>query len=225
MNPLHLEALLRSFAGLAVMAALLFIPAGTLHWWQAWLLIAVFTGASLLITVWLAIRDPALLRRRLRAGPVAEREPAQKAIMTLAMTGFVLLLVVPALDHRYGWSRLPDGVALPGDALVALGFLVFHRVVRVNSYSAATIQIAEGQRVVSTGPYAVVRHPMYAGVLPLLAGMSLALGSWWGLVPGALLVAALVWRLLHEERFLTRNLPGYAAYCQRVRYRLLPGVW
>ncbi len=225
MNRLHLEALVRSVFGLAAMAALLFIPAGTFHWWQAWLLVAVFTAASALITVYLAIRDPKLLERRLRAGPTAEREPAQKRIMSLAMAGFVLLLALPGLDRRYGWSAVPDGVALLGDALVALSFLVFFRVVRVNSNAAATVRVEQGQQVVSTGPYAVVRHPMYAGVLPMVAGMPLALGSWWGLGPGLLLVAALVWRLLHEERFLAQHLPGYVAYCGRVRYRLLPGVW
>lgn len=225
MKRLHVEAAVRSLAGLAFMCALLFIPAGSLHWWQGWLLVAVFTLASALITVYLALRDPRLLERRLRAGPTAEKEPAQKRIMTVAMSGFVLLLVLPALDRRYGWSQLPDGLALLGDALVALSFVVFYRVVRVNSNAAATVRVEEGQQVVSTGPYAVVRHPMYAGVLPMVAGMPLALGSWWGLAPGMLVMLALVWRLLHEERFLVQNLPGYAEYCRRVHYRMLPGVW
>jgi protein-S-isoprenylcysteine O-methyltransferase Ste14 len=225
MTRLHLEALLRSTLGLAAMAALLFVPAGTLRWWQAWTLIAVFTAASAAITVYLALHDPRLLERRMRAGPTAEPEPAQKRIMSLAMAGFVLLLVLPGLDRRYGWSQVPDGLALLGEALVLLGFLVFFLVVRVNRYSAATVRVEQDQQVVSTGPYAVVRHPMYAGVLPLVIGMALALGSWWGLGAGALLLAALVWRLLDEERFLARNLPGYVEYCGRVRYRLLPGLW
>ncbi|HZR38394.1 MAG TPA: isoprenylcysteine carboxylmethyltransferase family protein [Nevskia sp.] len=225
MKRLHVEAAVRSLAGLAIMCALLFIPAGSLRWWQGWLLVVVFTLASSLITVYLALRDPRLLERRLRAGPTAEKEPAQKRIMTVAMSGFVLLLVLPGLDRRYGWSQLPDGLALLGDALVALSFVVFYRVVRVNSSAAATVRVEEGQQVVSTGPYAVVRHPMYAGVLPMVAGMPLALGSWWGMAPGMLVMLALVRRLLHEERFLAQNLPGYAEYCRRVHYRLLPGVW
>jgi len=225
MNRLYAEALIRSLFGLAVMCALLFLPAGTLHWWQAWALIAVFIGASALITVYLAIADPRLLERRMRAGPTAEGEPAQKRIMSLAMAGFVLLLVLPGLDRRYGWSQVPDAVAVLGDGLVALSFLVFYLVVRVNRYSAATVRVEQDQQVVSSGPYALVRHPMYAGVLPLVVGMPLALGSWWGWCAGALLLATLVWRLLDEERFLGQNLPGYTEYCRRVRYRLLPGVW
>lgn len=225
MNRLNARALRSSLVGIAIMAALLFIPAGTLRYWQAWIFIAVFSGASTALTVYLALHDPALLERRMRAGPTAERESSQKFIMLLAMAGFIALLMVPAFDHRFGWSALPAAVSLLGDALVALGFFLVYFVIRVNSYAASTIQVVEGQTVVSTGPYALVRHPMYAGVLPLLAGMPLALGSWPGLAPLLLIVPALVWRLLDEERFLLGKLPGYAEYRERVRYRLVPFLW
>jgi len=211
--------------GVIVMAALLFIPAWTFDYWQAWAFMAVFVGASSVITVYLARHDPKLLERRMNAGPMAEQEKSQKIIMLFALLGFIALLVFPALDHRLGWSPVSPYLSVIGDALVALGFLLVYFVIRENSYAAATIQIAEDQKVISTGPYALVRHPMYAGALPLLIGIPLALGSWWGLFGLALIVPTLVWRLLDEEKFLHKNLPGYTEYTQKVRYRLIPHVW
>lgn len=225
MNKLHIRALRSSLLGTIAMAALLFVPAGTLDYWQAWVFIAVFVAASTAITVYLAIKDPKLLERRMHAGPAAEKETTQKIIMLVAMTGFVALLVVPALDHRFGWSAVPSYIALSGDALIACGFLLVFLVLKANPYGASTIQIAEGQHVISTGPYAFVRHPMYAGAMPLVIGVPLALGSWLGLSALLLFVPALIWRLLDEERFLARNLAGYAQYQDKVKYRLLPLIW
>ena len=208
-----------------VMGLLLFLSAGTVRYWQGWVYLAIFTAASVLTTVDLVRRDPALLERRMSAGPTAEARPAQKVIMLCTSLGFVALLVVPALDHRFGWSAVPLGVVLVGDALVALGFYLIARVYRENTFTSATIQVVEGQRVVSTGPYARVRHPMYASAFLYLLGTPLALGSYWGLVPLVALMPFLIWRLLDEERFLARDLPGYAEYQRRVRYRLVPFVW
>ena len=225
MNTLHLRALRSSIYGLLVMAGLLFVPAGTLDYWQAYLFMAVFLGGSAAITVYLAIKDPKLLDRRMKVGPTAEKEPTQKIIMVVALLGFFALLVVSGLDRRFMWSSVPPWVTVLGDILVGLGFLSVFFVIRVNSYAASTIQVAEGQTVVSTGPYAVVRHPMYAGVLPLLIGTPLALGSWCGLGALILFMPALIWRLLDEERFLHKNLPGYTEYTRKVRDRLVPFVW
>jgi protein-S-isoprenylcysteine O-methyltransferase Ste14 len=158
------------------------------------------------------------------AGPAAEREATQKVAMVLAIAGFIGLVAGSALDHRFGWSSVPP-VSIVGDGLVALGFLLVFVVLRQNRYAAATVQVADGQTVVATGPYAVDRHPMYAGALPLLVGTPLALGSWWGLLALIIFVPALIWRLLDEERFLHRNLPGYTDYSQRVRWRLIPGIF
>jgi protein-S-isoprenylcysteine O-methyltransferase Ste14 len=207
------------------LAALLFIPAWTLDYWQAWLFMAVFVCTSGAITVYLAIRDPKLLERRMNVGPRAENEPAQKIIMLLATLGFIVTIVFPVLDHRFGWSAVPASVSVLGDALIALAFLFIFFVFRQNSYGASTIQIAEGQTVISTGPYALVRHPMYAGALVMLIGTPLALGSWWGLFAVLLVLPVLIWRLLDEERFLRQNLPGYAEYQTKVKYRLLPFIW
>jgi protein-S-isoprenylcysteine O-methyltransferase Ste14 len=208
-----------------VMGLVLFGAAGTLHYWGAWVYLAVFFGPSALVTVYLMRRDPALLERRMRGGPTAEPEPAQRIIMWLVSLGFIALLVVPALDHRFGWSELPPGAALAGDALVLIGFYGIFRVYRVNTFGGATIRVTADQKVITTGPYAVVRHPMYASASLYLIGTPLALGSCWGLVPLALIVPAVIWRLLDEERLLARDLPGYSAYQRQVRYRLLPGIW
>jgi protein-S-isoprenylcysteine O-methyltransferase Ste14 len=149
----------------------------------------------------------------------------QKIIMWLMSAGFIALLVVPALDHRFGWSQMSALAALGGDALIAIGWLAIFVVFRENSFSSATIEISDDQRVVSTGPYGKVRHPMYAGALVLLAGMPIALGSWWGLLVVLAMLPALIWRILDEEKYLSENLPGYTAYRQTVRYRIFPGLW
>jgi protein-S-isoprenylcysteine O-methyltransferase Ste14 len=145
--------------------------------------------------------------------------------MWLASLGFLGLLVVPGLDHRFGWSHMPALVALAGDALVVLGWLGIFLVFKENSFTSATIELAPDQRVISTGPYAQVRHPMYAAALVMLLGMPIALASWWGVLIVVALLPALIWRLVDEEKFLARNLPGYAEYRRKVRYRLMPRVW
>ena len=208
-----------------VMSLVLFVGAGTVHYWQAWVYLAVFFGISALVTVYLMRRDPALLERRMRGGPTAEPEPSQRIIMWLVSLGFTALVVVPALDRRFGWSHLPLWVALAGNALTVIGFYLIFLVYRENTYGAATIRVTADQRVISTGPYAMVRHPMYASASLYLIGTPLALGSLWGLVALVLIVPALIWRLLDEERLLARDLPGYTEYQRRVRYRLLPGIW
>jgi protein-S-isoprenylcysteine O-methyltransferase Ste14 len=208
-----------------VMGLLVFVPAGTLRYWQGWVYLSIFNGASILTTLYLIRHDPALLERRMKGGPMAERRPAQKLIMLGASVVFVGLLVVPALDIRFGWSVVPPGVVLLGDALVIAGFYFISIVYRENTFTSATIEVAQDQKVISTGPYAVVRHPMYAGALLYLLGTPLALGSYWGLAVFMALLPLLLWRLFDEERFLSRNLPGYTEYQQRVRHRLVPFVW
>jgi protein-S-isoprenylcysteine O-methyltransferase Ste14 len=222
---LNAKALLALAALAGAMALLLFVPAGTIRYWEAWAYLAVFTGASLLVTIDLMRRDPELLRRRLRGGPTAERRPAQKLIMLGASIGFIALLVVPALDRRFGWTSVPLPAVVAGNLLVAIGFCLIFLVYRENSFTSATIEVASDQQLVSTGPYALVRHPMYAGGSLYLLGTPLALGSYWGFAPLAAMMPFLIWRLIDEERFLVRNLPGYAQYRQRVRYRLVPFIW
>jgi protein-S-isoprenylcysteine O-methyltransferase Ste14 len=207
------------------LAAMIFAPAWSLAYWQGWTLWFVFIASCLAITLFLLRHDPALVERRMRSGPIAERRSSQKWIMALASILFYPIVILPGLDHRFGWSSVPVLVVIAGDCLVVLGFAFELWVLRENSFASATIEVSSDQKVVSTGPYALVRHPMYAGALPLLAGIPLALGSWWGLAPAALLVAVIIWRLLDEERYLARYLAGYQDYCRKVRWRLAPGVW
>lgn len=208
-----------------VFGALIFGAAGDLGFWQGWAFLAVFFGASALITQDLIANDPALLERRLKGGPTQESEPTQRAIMVFASLGFVALLIVPGLDHRFGWSQAPPWIALAGDILVAAGFFVIFLVFKENSFASSTIGVADGQTLVSTGPYAIVRHPMYAGALVYLLGTPLALGSYWGLLVVAALAPVLIWRLVDEERVLERRLPGYSGYKRNAPYRLIPGVY
>jgi protein-S-isoprenylcysteine O-methyltransferase Ste14 len=208
-----------------VMGLLFFVPAGTVHYWQAWVYLSIFTGASALTTLYLMRTDRALLERRMSGGPMAEKRPAQKFIMLGTSIGFIALLVVPALDHRFGWSAVAFGGVVAGDVVVAIGFCLISLVYRENTFTSATIEVAEHQKVISTGPYAIVRHPMYASGSLYLLGTPLALGSYWGFVPIAAMMPFLIWRLFDEERFLARNLPGYTEYQKRVRHRLVPFVW
>jgi protein-S-isoprenylcysteine O-methyltransferase Ste14 len=219
----------KAFGGLAVlllvMASLVFAAAGTLRYWQAWTFLAVYFAASLAITLDLIRNDPALLARRMSGGPFAEKEPAQKLIMSATSLGFIGLLVLPAVDHRLGWSDLPGWAAIAGDVIMLLGWLGIFFVFRENSFASAVIESAADQRLISSGPYAWVRHPMYAAALVMLLGMPLALGSAWGVLLVLALVPLLIWRLMDEERFLVNHLPGYCEYQGSVRYRLLPLIW
>jgi protein-S-isoprenylcysteine O-methyltransferase Ste14 len=185
----------------------------------------VFATAGALITAYLWKKDPELLARRINAGPRAESEKSQKGVQVLASCVFMAAMIVPSLDHRLSWSAVPLTLVVAGDFLVALGFLIVFRVFRENTFAAATIAVTRGQNVVSTGPYALVRHPMYTGALVMLLGTPLALGSWWGLLVFIPMVFTIVWRAREEERFLLKNLSGYPEYCRKVRYRLVPFVW
>ena len=210
---------------LLAMGIMLFLPAWTLSYWQAWVFWLLFAAATSLSTPYFLKHDPKVVERRMAAGPAAETEPTQKRIMTVTSLCLVALLVVPGIDHRLHWSDVPAALVLASDAAVMLGFIAICYVIRENSYAAATVRVEREQPVVSSGPYAIVRHPMYAGALLMFGVTPLALGSLWSLLLAIPLAAALAWRLLDEERFLKQNLPGYAAYCAQVRYRLVPGVW
>ena len=209
----------------SVMCLLLFGTAGTTQYWQAWIYVSIFVGACVLTTLYLMKKDRALLVRRMRGGPMFEKEGTQRVIMMFTSLGFIALLVVPALDHRFRWSAVPVWVVVLGDVLVATGFYLIFLVYRENTFTAAIIEVEAGQKVIATGPYAVVRHPMYASGALYMLGTPLALGSYWGFIALAAMTPFLLWRLLDEERILTRDLPGYAEYRQRVRYRLVPMLW
>ncbi len=214
-----------SVIGTAMFLAMLFWPAGTFSYWQAWVFLVVFALSTLIPSLYLLRTNPAALERRMRTGPVAETRPVQKAVIVVAFLSLVALIVVSVLDHRYGWSPVPAAVSLVGDVLVAVGLGISMLVVIQNGYAASTITVESGQKLVSTGLYALVRHPMYTGTIIMMLGVPLALGSYWGLVfviPGVLGLAV---RIGDEEQLLKQELDGYSEYAQQVHYRLVPYVW
>jgi protein-S-isoprenylcysteine O-methyltransferase Ste14 len=226
MDSLYFRAIRGALVGLVWFFALIFIPAWTLAYWQGWAFFLTISILTTLATIYIALRDKKLLESRLRGGPTAEKTSAQKIITAIGLLVFVAAVVVMVFDHRFGWSpAVPAYLSILGDVLGALGILVYLFVVMENRYAAATVEVVEGQTVVSTGLYAIVRHPMYAGALLVLVGAPLALGSWWGLLFTPLFIAWFAWRLLNEEKFLRENLAGYAEYAHKVRYRLLPYIW
>jgi len=224
-NTLWQRAVVRTVGFLVVLASLTFGSAGTIHFWQGWLFWLSFSLSVIAITVYLLGHDPALVERRMRAGPGAETRPSQKIIQAINLVMFAGIVIVPGLDHRFNWSYVPAALVLVANLvmLAAFGFILL--VVRENTFAASTITVERGQRVISTGPYAHVRHPMYAGALPLILAIPVALGSWWGLLVGAISLPLLVTRILDEERALSAELVGYDDYRHAVPYRLIPLVW
>lgn len=225
MNNLGIKAIGGVLAVLIAMGALLFLSAGTFNYWQAWLFLAVYSVSGLLIVAYLMQKDPQLLKRRLSAGPTAEKRTSQRVIMFISSLGFIALLVVPGLDHRFGWSSVPPYVAIVGNILFVLGWIIIFFVFKENTFTSATIEVATDQKVTTTGPYAIVRHPMYSGSLLYMLAMPIALGSWWGLCVILLLMPTNFWRIFDEEKLLSNDLPGYREYMQKVPYRLVPRVW
>ena len=211
-------------AGVLFLACIL-ISAGTVRYWQAWAFFIVFEAACQGLGVYFLVHDRKVIERRVAVGPMAEKEPAQKVISALFLLGFLVMLIFPALDHRYGWSPVPAYLSVLGDVFAALSLLANIPVLKANRYAASTIRVEEGQPVVATGPYALVRHPMYSAAIVLLVSIPLSLGSWLGVLWIVPFFPVLAWRLLDEERFLRQNLPGYAEYTQKVPYRLVPRVW
>jgi protein-S-isoprenylcysteine O-methyltransferase Ste14 len=205
--------------------ALIFGTAGTWEYWQGWVLLAVFAASTTAFTVYLALYDKPLLERRLQAGPWHEHERSQKIIVSLVLVAFFAFIILPILDYRYGLSPVPAWASIAGNVIIICSFLAIFWVIKVNSWAASTIRVEAGQKVIETGPYAYVRHPMYAAALWLFVGIPLALGSWWSVALVIPFFAVLWWRLLDEEKILARDLPGYTEYKQRVNYRLIPYVW
>jgi len=213
---------------LAIMAALLFVPAGTLAWPQAWVLLIVMAGGSIAICAWLYRHDPALLAQRL-SSPVQRDQPRWDRILLSGLLAyFAIWLAVMGLDAvRFGWSHVPTWAQVAGALALLWTNYVFWRVFRANSFAAPVVRIQRerGHRIVTSGPYAIVRHPMYAGAIGLTLGTPLLLGSWIGLALGFIMIAAFGYRAVREEATLAAQFPEYADYAARVRYRLVPRVW
>jgi len=218
------KGLVSATLGLVAFGLLLFLPAGTFHYWQAWVFLAVFALSTWIPSVYLMRTNPAALERRMR-GPLAETRTTQRIVIAVIFVCFPAMFVVSALDHRFGWSTVPASMSLVGDVLVATGLILDMFVVIQNGYAAVNVVVESGQRLISSGLYGLVRHPMYTGNVILMLGVPLALGSYWGLIfviPGLIV---LILRIRDEEDLLAHELSGYREYTQQVRYRLVPHVW
>jgi protein-S-isoprenylcysteine O-methyltransferase Ste14 len=208
-----------------VFGAMLFFPAGTFNYWQAWVFLVVVGISAWIPAVYLLRMNPAALEARMRGGPAAEGRMAQRVIIAGLYLSLAAMVVVSALDHRFGWAPVPTAICVVGDVLVAIGLGVVALVIIQNSYASATVQVQADQKVVSSGLYGLVRHPMYTGNVIMMVGIPLALGSYWGLVfvvPGLLVLAS---RIRDEEKLLQKELDGYREYTEKVRYRLVPSMW
>ncbi len=226
MTNLYLRTIYAALAGAIAFFAVIFIPAWTLDYWQGWAFFLTLMVSTTLVTIYLARNDKPLLESRLRKGPAVEKTAVQQSITSIARLVVPAVFVIMPLDHRFGWSPvMPAQLSVFGDVFAALGILIYFLVVRENRFAAATIDVVEGQTVVSTGPYAIVRHPMYAGAILVCLGAPLALGSWYGFLLTPIVIGVLAWRLVDEEKYLRENLPGYTEYTRAVRYRLVPYIW
>jgi protein-S-isoprenylcysteine O-methyltransferase Ste14 len=209
---------------LAVLCLVIFLPAGTIDYRQAWVMLAIYVVCTIAMVFFLKATDAAALERRSR-GPQAEQNPTQRRLVIAVIVCYFAVYAIAALDHRFAWSSPPLSGVFIGNALIVASFFLFAWVMRANAFAATNITVESEQQVAASGPYAIVRHPMYSGILLLVPGISLALGSYWGIAPIVPIAALLIWRLLDEEQFLVKNLPGYAEYLTKTHWRLIPGVF
>ena len=219
---LLVEALTKFACGLLMVGLLIFLPAGTIAYPYGWLLMGLLFGPMLIAGFVMLFKSPAFLKKRLDA---KEKQGTQKGVVAVAGLMFIAGFVVAGLDHRFGWSRMPLAVTVAAVVLFLLAYALYAEVMRENAYLSRTIRVEEGQQVVDTGLYSIVRHPMYMATLLLFGAMPLVLGSWFALIVFGLYPVLIVIRLKDEEELLTRELPGYGDYKKKVRYRLIPFLW
>ncbi len=216
------KIIIRFGLSLVVLMAVFFIPAGTFAYWHAWLYLAVLFIPLCFVVVYLLKNEPDLLERRMRS---REPEKEQQAIIKFSFVTFTLAYILPGFDFRFGWSHVPVWLVILSAALVLDGYIFVVFVFRENRYASRVVEVEKEQLVISTGPYAIVRHPMYLGVAVMYLFSPLALGSYWALIPAAFTIPVLVFRLLNEEKVLERDLKGYVEYESKVKYHLFPGIW
>ncbi len=219
---LMIKALIKFIFGLGLVMALLFLPAGTLRYPFGWLFIALLFVPMLILGIVLSIKAPTLLEKRLNS---KEKESTQKGVIAISGLFFVGGFIVAGLDFRFGWSRVPFGLVIAASVILLISYALYAEVMRENAYLSRTIEIQQGQKVIDTGLYGIVRHPMYAVTIWLFLSIPLVLGSWWALLcflPYPILIVA---RITNEEKILLQGLPDYESYRQKVKFRLLPFIW
>ena len=206
----------------AVTALVLFLPAGSFNYWQAWVFMAVLFTPAIVILAYFLKHDPEFLERRLR---YREKETSQQKLIIVTDLILLIGIFIPGLDYRYGWSNVPVWLVIASDIVVFLAYMFIFFVFRENSYASRIVEVDKKQKVISTGPYAIVRHPMYATLIPMYLCVPLALGSYPALIFFAPIIVVIILRIFDEEKLLLRNLKGYREYTKKVRYRLIPGIW
>lgn len=221
-KPLGTAIAIRAILLFPVLGMMFFLPAGTLNYWQAWAYIFIVSVPAMFLIRYLYVHDRALLERRMR---MKERLQGQKLIVGVSWLFFLATFLLPGFDFKFGWSQMPVAVVIVSEVLVLSGYLVVIWVFKTNSYASRIIEIEKDQKVITTGPYAIVRHPMYLGVLIFYVFSPLALGSCWAVIPALFIIPLVTARLKGEEKELRDNLEGYRDYAKRTRYRLLPGIW
>lgn len=216
------NALTKFICGVLLVSLMIFLPAGTLCYTKGWLFMMLLFVPMLLAGFVMFLKAPALLAKRLDA---KEKQVAQKGVLALSGLMFIGGFVVAGLDYRFSWSEMPEAVTVAASVLFLAAYALFAEVLRENAYLSRTVKVEEGQKVVDTGLYGIVRHPMYMATILLFLMMPVVLGSWYSLIVFSIYPAIIIVRLKDEEALLTRELPGYAEYKQKVKYRIIPFIW
>jgi protein-S-isoprenylcysteine O-methyltransferase Ste14 len=222
LNKLKKTIYKRLFSLIFLLGLLFFLPAGTFNFWEAWLYMSILIIPMLFVIKYLLKNDPALLERRMR---MKEKESEQKIIIKLFSLFFISAYLIPGFDYRFDWSTIPMPVIIIADITVFVGYMLFVSVLKENTYASRIIEVEETQSVIETGPYSIVRHPMYSALLLMYSISPIALGSYWAMIPTVLLPVLIIVRIINEEKVLIEELEGYEQYIQKVKYRIIPGIW
>jgi protein-S-isoprenylcysteine O-methyltransferase Ste14 len=225
LNNIRNRALVALIMGIITIGSILFLLAWTLNYWQAWIYLVIFSLSSIIVTIYFLRHDPKLVERRLKVGPSAEKEKNQKVIQSFSFIFVIILVLISVLDYRFHWSNVPWFLVAISDVFIVSGFVLLFFIYKENTYVSATIEVEKQQKVISAGPYRIIRHPLYLSAVLLFIFTPLALGSLWGLCVSFPSIATVIFRLINEEKTLSKNLPGYIEYCKRTRYRLIPLIW
>jgi len=212
----------RLIMGIPALLLILFFPAGTLIYWEAWVYLAILLIPMLIVMAYFLKKTPEFLVRRMK---LKEKEGEQKIIVKLALIPFLLAFILPGIDKRLGWSNVPIFIIVAADILVIIGYIFVVLVFKENQFASRIIEVVEGQKVIQSGPYRIVRHPMYMGSTLMYVASPLALGSYWAIIPAIFIIPIFVARIINEEKVLTKELEGYSEYKQKTRYRLIPRIW